>query len=258
MIIRFFAGSAANVSLPLGGAVSDYSFVFGVNIINNLAYYVSWLILPVAVVTASLCSLCVINRVKIDWKKAFPREISAFGLTFALINVLPYLPFAEYRQLGWLHMSTIGMAIFLATPSYYFMDILLSRKNARQILIFVAAMISIFTIAVGAVFLPSKLILRNRQAGYSRQFIKDFTALNIGMNRSVYVVDIGSKDYRLSDTFISPMEGRDVLYEAICLFMGKRTPKEVHLVDKVQDLGRANTNTVILYYRNGKLLKTPR
>lgn len=253
LILRYFAGIAAGVSLPLGRAVSDYNIVFRTHLINNLVYYLSWLLLPAAVVTATLYILSLMSGSKIDLKKAFPRQISAFGLSFAFINILIYLPFAGYRQLGWLHMSTIGMAMFLASPTYYFLDLLSLKRNFKKSLIFAAAVMIIFFIAICAVFLPSKLILRNEQAGYSKEFIRDFIQMDVESGKNVYVVDIGSKDFRLSDTFISPMMKRDVLYEAVILFLGSKTPKEIHLVDRVKDIKKIDSNTLILYYRNGKI-----
>jgi hypothetical protein len=253
LVLRYFAGAAAKVASPFGGTASDYSFVFGVNMLKNLVYYVSWLILPAAVVVAVLYILCLMNGLKIEREKAFPVKISLFALSFALINLLPYLPFAEYRQLGWLHMSTIGMAVFLASPTYYFLSLLSAKPNVKRTMILFGALIIVFFVAVGAVFLPSKLILRNRQAGYSKQFIRDFVKLKIRADRTVYVVDIGSKDYRLSDTFISPMAKKDVLYEAIYLFMRDKAPKEIHLADKAADIRKAGPRTVILFYRDGQL-----
>lgn len=257
LILRYFAGIAAGVSSPLGGAVSDYNIVFGTHLINNLVYYLSWLLLPAAVVTATLYILSLMSGSKIDVKKAFPRNISAFGLSFAFINILIYLPFAGYRQLGWLHMSTIGMAVFLAAPSYYFLDLLSSKKSVRKNLVFAAAVMIMFFMAISAVFLPSKLILRNQQAGYSKEFIRDFIKMNIDSEKKVYVVDIGSKDFRLSDTFISPMMNRDVLYEAVFLFLGPKTPKEIHLVKSVREIKKIDPDTAILYYINGKIFRSP-
>ncbi len=255
LILRYIVGLMARVSLPFGGTVPDYRYVLGSNILNNLVYYLSWLLLPAVVVIATLCFLSLVNGLKIDRDKAFPREMSVFGLSFALINVLIYLPFGGYRQLGWLHMSTIGMAIFLASPTYYFLNLLSSKQKVKKSLLFAAAIMIIFLVAISAVFLPSKLILRNRQAGYSKRFIRDFIKLNIEKDKKVYVVDIGSKDYRLSDTFISPMAQKDVLYEAIYLFIGTKTPKSIRLVDKAGDIGKTDANTVILYYRDGKIHK---
>jgi hypothetical protein len=255
LILRYIAGVMAKVSLPFGGTVPDYRYIFGINIINNLIYYLSWLILPAVVVIATLYLLSLANRLKIDQYKAFPMNMSVFGLSFALINVLLYLPFAGYHQLGWLHMSTIGMAIFLASPTYYFLNLLSSKRSVKKSLISAAAVMIVFLIAISAVFLPSKLILRNRQAGYSKRFIRDFIKLNIEKDKKVYVVDIGSKDYRLSDTFVSPMAKTDVLYEAVYLFSGNKTPREIHLMDKAKDIGRTDAKTVILYYRDGKIFK---
>lgn len=258
LILRYFAGIAAGVSSPLSGAVSDYSFVLGANIISNLIYYLSWLLLPGAVVLATLYILSLISGSRIDLKKAFPWKISAFGFSFAFINTLIYLPFAGYRQLGWLHMSTIGMAIFLAAPACYFLDLLSSKRRFWKYLIFASAAVLIFLIMISASFLPSKLMLRNEQAGSSRKFISDFVKLNIGSGKKVYVVDIGSRDFRLSDTFVSPMMKRDVLHEAIFLFLGSKTPKEIHLVGSMKDIRKIDSNTVIIYYVNGKLSESPR
>jgi hypothetical protein len=255
LVLRYIAAAAARVSLPFGGTVPDYQYILGMNILNNLVYYLSWLLLPAVVVIAALYLLSAINKLKIDMDKAFPREISIFGLSFAIINVLLYLPFAGYRQLGWMHMSTIGMVIFLASPTYYFLGLLSSKRGAKRPLMFAAVIVVVFLIVISAIFLPSKLILRNKQAGHSKRFISDFVRSNIGNQKKVYIVDIGSKDFRLSDTFVSPMTKKDVLYQAIFLFIGDKAPKDIHLVGDAKDIGRIDANTVILYYRDGKLLR---
>ncbi len=255
LIARFLAGTMVKVASPFSGQIPDYAFVFGPNLVINLAYYTSWLLWPAAVLIISLWALSLKNHCKIELKKAFPFKISVFGLSFAFINLCIYLPFAEYRQLGWLHLSTIGMAIFLATPTYYFLNLILSRENARKNLIFITLTAIILFVSMGIIFLPSKLIERNLQAKYSKNFINDFSELHIGSNKKVYIVDIGSGHYRLSDTFISPMLNRDVLREALSLFLGDKTPKEIHLVEDLNDVKTNDTNTLIFYYKNGKILK---
>jgi hypothetical protein len=255
MAIRFYLNVVLGVVSPFSAQSGPYQWIMGFNIMNNLAYYTAWLLLPAVFIITSLCLLSIINKLDIEWKKAFPWEVSIFGLIFALINISIYLPFAGYRQLGWLFLSTIGMAIFLASPTCYFLALLSSKRNTRKSIIFAAVISVIFFISMGTTFFPEKIIKRGVQAGYSRKFINDFIKLNIGSEKKVYVVDIGTNNFRLADNFIAPMVKQDVLYEAVSLFIGKKTPKEVHLVDKAGDAGKGEADKIVLYYKNGKLFR---
>jgi hypothetical protein len=255
ILSRLLAGFMVKTPLPIGTASSTYSFVLGTNIIANLVYYLGWLLLPAAIILFSLWIVIKISGFKLDMGKAFPPALSIFGLSFAFINTLIYLPFADYRQLGWMQISTIGMAIFLATPTHYMLDLSFSKKSTRKNLVLAGLILIIFLIVISTLFLPSKLVKRNMQSDYAQAFIKDFAALNIGQEKKVYVIDMGSKEYKLIDTFYSPMAGREVLYESLALFLDKKIPKEVHLVENLSGVKAKGNDVVILYYKEKKILR---
>jgi hypothetical protein len=259
VLFRYVIGVGLGLSMPASRESGSYFVSFGWNIATNFTYYLFWLILPAALMIALVFAAIKFIRSSITLNKAFPFALSVFGLSFALVNMIVFVGINNYRQLGWMHLSAIGMVIFLCSPARYAVEVLfLAGRRARGAVVIGGLIIVLFFGILGAVFIPEKVIKRNMKFGYTRRFVEDMVKLGLPANRQVYVVDAGTKDFKLSDPLFSPMVQRVVISDAMVLYVGDKAPKNIKLIEdpvEAKQIHRGK-NTTILFYKDGAI-KTP-